>query len=592
MSKLSYTLIIAFLMPFAVQAQESISAEELTKSISYLASDELAGRKPGTKGDTLAAEFIRDHFQKSGAKLLFLDGFQEFEVTTGVHAGENNKLVCRDFSAIPKQDFIPVGFSANASLKAPVAFAGYGLSFSNDTLKWDDYQGIEVKGKWAIIMRGDPMPGSNDSPFIPFSSERDKVLAAKDNGAKGVIFVDGASTAKTDEMREMNFDKSITDAGIPVLQAKRFVIDQIIAPSGKTVTEIEKQTIENFEPQSFECKSPVEGQAEVLRDELTTFNVGAWIEGSDEKLKNEYIVVGAHYDHLGMGGYGSGSRMPDTNAVHNGADDNASGVAAVMELAEQIGSLDTKPDRSIIFLAFGAEEMGLLGSKYFIEHLPVPADQIKAMINMDMIGRLKRDNMRISIGGTGTAQESKEILEQLLKNSELSAGMSPEGFGPSDHAAFYGENIPVFFISTGAHSDYHTPMDDVEFIDADGAELVSNFVYQLLDTLSDKSTRLTFQEAGPSKNKARHGYSFKVTFGIMPDFTAEAGEGMSVGGVRPGGPAHSAGMLKGDRIVAIDGKKVADIYEYMARLKKLKAGQIVTVDVLRNGKKEVLIIQL
>ena len=591
MKKILIAFIIGIIFSQNIDAQEQITAKEINESITFLASDELAGRKPGTHGDSLAAFYIRDQFKNAGLELLYQDGLQEFKVTTGLHAGENNALVCREFAAIPGQDFRPVGFSANKSLKAEFVFAGYGLVFSNDSIQWDDYKNIDAKGKWVLILRGDPLPESNDSPFMPIASERDKVLAAKDHGALGVLFVDGVHTSKEDELKNLHFDKSISDAGIPVLQIKRFVADQILAANQNDIIGLEQQVLDNFAPNSFNGSSLVEGTAEIIRDEVPTFNVVAMLKGSDDSPERT-IVVGAHYDHLGMGGYGSGSRMPDTNAVHNGADDNASGVAAVIEMAEQLASSGIKFPGNVIFMAFGAEEMGLLGSKYFVKNPPLPIDQIDAMINLDMIGRLNRDNMRISVGGTGTSVESETILKELIEASELDATFSSEGFGPSDHASFYGEDIPVFFISTGAHSDYHTPFDDVELIDNEGAEMVTDFVYGLLTTLVERDQALTFKEAGPAERKGGHGYNFKVTLGIMPDFTGSEGVGMPVGGVRPGGPAQKGGMQKGDRIIAIDGKKVGDIYEYMSRLKTLKADQIITVDVLRNDKKEVLIIQL
>jgi len=319
-------------------------------------------------------------------------------------------------------------------------------------------------------------------------------------------------------------------------------------------------------------------------------NVVAMLKGSNPALAGQYIIIGAHYDHLGMGGQGSGSRMPDTVAVHYGADDNASGVAGVIELAEKLASEKGNIGRSIVFMAFDAEEMGLIGSKYFVENPLVDLEEVIAMINFDMIGRLKPAKT-VAIGGTGTSEETEQLLKDLEKNSGLEFKLSPEGFGPSDHAAFYNKDIPVFFISTGAHGDYHTPYDNVEAINALGEVMVVKFAEKLVKELANRDDMLTFQEAGP-KTRARHGYNFKVTFGIMPDFTSTENDGLRVDAVRGDGPAFAGGMEKGDKIVAIDGKSVGNIYDYMGRLKNLEAGQIVTVDVIRNGKVEVLLIQL
>jgi hypothetical protein len=292
---------------------------------------------------------------------------------------------------------------------------------------------------------------------------------------------------------------------------------------------------------------------------------------------------------LGLGGPESGSRAIDTTGIHNGADDNASGVAGILELAEKIVA-EGSFKRSVIVVAFGAEEMGLIGSKYFVKHAPVPVKNIKAMINFDMIGRLDKDSRSIMIGGTGTALESEDLLNSIAKD-DLAMGFSPEGYGPSDHAAFYSENIPVFFISTGAHTDYHTPQDDAEFLNYPGQKEVLEFSYDLIAELADRDDALTFQEAGP-KERTKQGYRFKVTLGIMPDFTSSEDNGLGVGGVKKDGPAYKGGMLKGDIIVAMDGLPVKNIYDYMNRLKKFESGQVITVDVIREERKKVLIIQL
>jgi len=316
--------------------------------------------------------------------------------------------------------------------------------------------------------------------------------------------------------------------------------------------------------------------------------VVAVIPGNDETLKNEYVVVGGHYDHLGMGGPGSGSRAVDTIAIHNGADDNASGVSVVIQLAEKMAA-ERKNKRSVIFAAFGAEEMGLVGSKAFTANPPVESDKIVGMFNFDMVGRLDSTSNGLSIGGTKTSLETETLLNDLNTGFELA--MSPEGVGPSDHASFYLQNIPVFFISTGAHSDYHTPNDDAEFINYKGMKKVAEYSYLLLNEVTNRNDRLTFQEAGPKFQRSRGG-RFKVTFGIMPDYAGLEKRGMRIDGVTKDKPADKGGMKKGDIITAIDGKKIGNIYDYMNRLQTLEAGQTVSVDIIRDDKETVLIIQL
>jgi aminopeptidase YwaD len=322
-----------------------------------------------------------------------------------------------------------------------------------------------------------------------------------------------------------------------------------------------------------------------------TSNVVAEIRGTDPVLKNEYLVIGAHYDHLGMGGPGSGSRQPDTIAVHNGADDNASGVAAVLELAEALEAERKSLKRSVLFVLFTAEEMGTLGSKYFVDNPIVSIKQIKYMINLDMVGRMKTDEKAISIGGTGTAIGMEELLNKFAAGRDFTVKMNPEGYGPSDHASFYSKDIPVLFFMAGMHEDYHTPRDDANRLNYGGEKAIADYILDVARELDNRTDAMAFKEAGP-KTQPQGGRRFKVTFGIMPDFTSSNVKGVRAEVVMPNRPASRAGMKKGDIIVSIEGKPVNDIYEYMHRLGELRVGDRVSVEVLRDGKKEILIVEL
>jgi aminopeptidase-like protein len=290
-----------------------------------------------------------------------------------------------------------------------------------------------------------------------------------------------------------------------------------------------------------------------------------------------------------MGGEGSGSRAPDQPAVHNGADDNASGTAGVLELAQKLSSNRSQLKRSVVFVAFTGEEMGLLGSKEFVNKPPVDLRKVNAMINMDMIGRLNPESNTISIGGTGTSAESDSLLKLLETGRPYKVSHSTDGYGPSDHASFYSENIPVFYFTTGAHDDYHTPADDADKINYTGEVSVLNMVYDLAKVVAN-GNRLTFREAG-AKQATRYGRNMKVTLGIVPDMVSNDNNGLRVDGVRKGGPADRAGIIKGDRVVSIEGQPVTNIYDYMARLGKLKPGQVASVEIIRNDKKQILIVQ-
>ena len=568
------------------QENPEITAEELQQHVSYMAADGLQGRLPGTYGDRQAAAYIAGEFEKAGIKLLAENGYQYFEVVTDVKAGEGNILVSGDLDARLHKDFVPISFSKNTALEAQVVFAGYGFQVENDTLKWDDYEGIDVQGKWVVIMRGEPGDESPASPFNANVGLREKVLTAKDNGAGGVLFVTGPAIDEDDALMRMFYDKTTSDAGIPVFHVKRKFIDPLL---GVEVAAMEKKITEQMAPSSFETETVLNGVSDVEHKKMKTMNIVGMIEGNDAVLKDEIIVIGGHFDHLGMGGPGSGSREPDTSAVHNGADDNASGVAGVIEIGEKIAANSAGLKRTVVVVAFGAEEMGLIGSKYFVEHPVIDMDKVVAMFNFDMIGRLNEERS-IAFGGTGTSVETEDLINQYLDKYEMKGSFSSEGFGPSDHAAFYAEDIPVFFISTGAHGDYHTPQDDIEFINFEGEKDLSELSYDLVMDVANRDQALTYQEAGAKTRSTR--MSFKVTLGIVPDFTSSENNGLGIGGVRADGPADNAGMKKGDMIVAMEGMEVTNIYDYMARLKKLEAGQIISVDIMRDGKKLVLLVQL
>ena len=299
-------------------------------------------------------------------------------------------------------------------------------------------------------------------------------------------------------------------------------------------------------------------------------------------------MIGAHHDHLGMGGKGSSSRQPDTFAIHYGADDNASGVAAVLELAEKFTTL--KPERSIIFATFGAEEKGILGSMYFTEHSPVPLGKIILMINLDMIGRMKPDSS-LQIGGVGTSTLFPEILNKLDEKYHFKLQLNTAGYGPSDHASFYAKDKPVLFFTTGIHMDYHTPGDNVGSLNINLLSSITSFIGDVALYMADLDTVLLFQEAGPKTIESR-GYRGKISLGIMPDVSAEGKNGLAVLAVTEGKPASNGGIKRGDVIISIDGKTVGDIYEYMYRLEKLKVGDAVVVTVRRGKENIELMIQL
>ena len=329
--------------------------------------------------------------------------------------------------------------------------------------------------------------------------------------------------------------------------------------------------------------------------ERTTHNILAVLPGKDKQLKNEYIVVGSHYDHLGLGGKDSGSRRPDTLGVHPGADDNASGDAVVLELAKYFKKV--RSPRSIIFAFFGAEEQGLVGSKQFLEwmkqadnqrkNLPDSLKGIVAMVNLDMVGRM-RDNA-MSVSGTGTSSGFKAMAEAAAEQTSLNISCTPDGYGPSDHASFVAQEIPVLFLTTGGHMEYHTPDDVPSTLNYDGMQQTLDFSKELITRLASMPTTPDYISV-PSSNTMKHA-KFKVTLGLMPDVMGVSRiPGLRADIVVAGKPAHTAGIRSGDIIQEIDGKPVKNMDDYMQRLSELEPDTTIPVKVLRN--EEILTFQV
>lgn len=565
----------------------NITKDDLYRSIDFLASDSLKGRYPGTTYDRVSAKFIKDQFDSYGLKPLGDKGYQFMDIIFEQKPGANNKLSINGIEQKYDQNYSTLPFSSSSSLDASIVFVGYGFKIDNGKLLWNDYQAVDVTNKWVLILRGDPEPDSLQSVFISQSSDRNKTLLAKDQGAKGVILVSGNVFDPKDKlitMSEKNYD-----IGIPVIHVKRDIADMILNGQGK-IEDLEKQLNLDRHPHSLELATKVVASTDVINEKRTTQNVVAMLEGADKKLKNEYIVIGAHFDHLGMGGKNSSSRRPDTIAVHNGADDNASGVAAMLELAQKLSAKHKKIKRSIVFVAFAAEEMGLIGSQKFVESGLIPNDSIMAMINLDMIGRMVKKELNVY--GTKTSTESETILKKLNADSSLTLTFHPEGYGPSDYASFYNKNIPVFAFMTSLHLDYHTPFDDINKINFDGMVLATNYIFSLATELSSRLKKLKFQEAGPKSKPTSYRRGFKVTLGIIPDVSGTTNNGLKAIGISENRPASHAGMKAGDIITAINGKPVKNIQDYMYRLSELKLGMTVSVEVIRGEQKLVLLVQL
>ncbi|MGQ9846624.1 MAG: M20/M25/M40 family metallo-hydrolase [Bacteroidales bacterium] len=550
----------------------------IKKDVYILASDSFLGRKPATKGDSLSEAYILHQIQLTNAKTLADKGRHKVTFINNIEILPTNTLKVGKNDMQLKRDFVPAIFSKSTTLEAKPYFVGYGLySKKGDSILYNHYVNQNIKGKWVVFLQGAPK-----SIKVPKreQSNRSKVLIAKDMGASGVLIV-----TNTQQLPEQNFDKVSSDAGLPVIYITKECFN-LMFKNADTI--IKQANNKMFQP--IMSNINVKATTALKPIYATSYNIVAITEGVDDKLKNEYIVVGAHYDHLGMGGSESGSRMPDTVAVHNGADDNASGVAGVLELIRLVENAKQKPKRSIVWVFFTAEEMGLLGSREFVKNPPIQFDKIKAMINLDMIGRMNDSTPRLSISGTGTGDVFKHILDSLSQHISFELKQNPDGNGPSDHASFYGKNIPVLFLNTGIHTDYHTPFDDREKINYQGMAKIIDFTEQLIYAIANITTPIIFKETQSYQEQTSY-HDTKIKLGIIPDITGTT-EGLLVEGVKAGSFADKAGLHTGDVIVSLDNKEIKNIYDYMDRLNQLETGHLLHLEVIRNGKKILLTIQL
>lgn len=564
-------LIFCSLFSFS-QSSTDISVENLKKHVSFLASDSLYGRKPGTLYDSISADYIFQQFKNAGLKFFNNNPYQSFEVINSAYFGNKNSFIINNNRLDFLIDFEPHYNSLSGNFSGKVAFVGYGIN--SEEIKRNDFDKIDINSKWAMMLVGIPEIGNNEISLSSIASLTKKILNVKERNGIGILLI-------VDEQEKKLFNNYIYNInfGIPVILITKKTANEILKPSKQKLKNIKKDI--DIKTNSFFIDIDVKSEVEIIIEKKKTQNILCYIEGNDEILKNEYIVIGGHYDHLGMGGPQTNSRKPDTVAVHNGADDNASGTAAVIELAEKFYNKRVSLKRSIIFIAFTAEEMGLLGSKYFVENPPVDLKKIVYMANFDMIGRMNDNPVQLLAGAS--ALEFDSLVEKVVKKVPINHKIGRGASSGSDHAAFYYENIPVVFFFTGIHSDYHTPFDDIEKINFDNSKLILDFSFELLTEIANSPNKLTFNKLSSGQSSGRP--KMKVTFGIMPDFTASDTKGVLVGGVNQDGPADKAGILKGDIIKSINGKELENIYDYMSKLGEINKGQSIEVIIERSNEK-------
>ena len=612
-------IVVSSSLLFAQAPTVAPSVEKLREHVAYLASEKLEGRRTGTKGVEAAAKYIAGEYEqlKLRAPKSSKSYFQPFPFVAGVTLGKGNSLSFRTSELRVSEDWMPLGFSLNSRVEnVPAVFVAYGITAGD--LNYDDYSRVSTAGKAAIAFAAAPDEDNPHGRFARYRDPRWRAVAARNAGAKALFLIVRSANFSEAHLSRLHFDNSAGDAGIPVIAISRQAALKLLnLPNDAALAQLESSIKHNANnsiapgqgttADKVNTVSGVTLSTNVVRQEVPAHNVIGILEGSDPVLKNEAIVIGAHYDHLGRGG--EGSLAPKEGDVHHGADDNASGTAGVLELARLFAA--QKPRRTIVFAAFSGEEEGLLGSNYYVNHPPIPLANTIAMINMDMIGRMK-DN-KLVIGGVGTAPEWRPLIEtaNLLQGVTVSATGTPastrnyplvvasngraivtsdsskqfvitmneDGFGPSDHSSFYARQIPVLFFWTGTHEDYHKPSDTADKINYTDQSRILAVVAKIVRELDSAEKRPTYTVArSPAAGRST---GFRVYLGTIPNYS-DSNEGLLLDGVREDSPAAKAGLQAGDRIVKLAGRDVRNVYDYTHALSEMKADNEYEVEVLRG----------
>jgi len=628
---LSFLLLLSFV--FSVSAQKAqtqktdASERNLRTHVEYLASKKLEGRRTGETGATFAAGYIANLFANYKLKAGFssvangktnANFMQTFPFVTGVEMAETGntfslevtKADGQKLTFTDKPAFKPVAFSPNAEIgNTEVVFVGYGIA--SDELKYDDYKNLNINGRIVVAFDGMPESDSPHSRFARFNQHA-KALIAKEKGAIGLLLITREANLENDRLAGLKYDQTLGEAALPTIIVSRKTGADILGTDEAGLKSEEEKLIALTKGATGGTSSnkPLDSRAvasfkiNLIKKQADAYNVVGILEGTDATLKNEAIIIGAHYDHLGRGG--SGSLAVNSKEIHYGADDNASGVSAMLELARQF-SQEKKNKRTIVFIGFGGEEEGLLGSKFYVNNPAFPLTKTVAMINLDMVGHLKDD--KLTIGGIGTASEWKNLVETKNKETiyvgnsgktnangvteivktpygyvnKLVLQLNEDGFGPSDHSSFYGKQIPVLFFFTGTHADYHKPTDTAEKINYQGLLKITNYVSEIVKAVDSNAARPTYSVAKSSGTPGGR-MSFNVSLGTIPNY-ADNNDGLLLDGVHDDSPAAKAGLKAGDKVVKLAGRDVRNATDYTFVLGEMKAGVEYEIEIVRGAEK-------
>jgi hypothetical protein len=593
----SFSILVLLGLSIASRAQEDSIELRMRLDVNYLASAECEGRGVGTKGIDLAADYIAKQFERSGLKPGGVkDGwFQPFTMSGPSKLEKPGVLTLKgplgqEIHLKADKDFQVMGLSGTAKVSGPLVFAGYGASAKD--FGYDDYKDFDVTGKIVIVLRHTPRWSNGDLLFDGArrdehaSLDRKQALAESRKAAAVIVVNDITEGPGGDKLMPFDYLRLVTTpSSIPALQMRRGILDTIFQSSlGSTLKEIEQAIDRDMKPRSTGLPGwTATLETAVERTVIPVKNVIGVLEGSGP-LAKETIVIGAHYDHLGYGSKSSLAKDKNLKQIHHGADDNASGSAAILELSRRFGAMKDRQGRRIVFMTFSAEESGLLGSAHYCNRQPLfPLEDTAFMLNLDMVGRLRPDKNtgkdRLIVEGVGTAKGFEQLVDKL--NPGFTYTKRPGSPPYSDNDSFYRKKIPVLFFWTDTHEDYHKPSDTSEKINVKGMRKITDLAEKVVAHLASDSNRPEYVTVASSM---KMGGPKGPRLGIVPNYD-EGQEGVVVGGLTDGGAAAKAGIKPGDRIVQIAGRPVTNIRTYMVIMADQKTGQAMEVVVIRNTDK-------
>jgi Zn-dependent M28 family amino/carboxypeptidase len=587
-------LLGVLLLSTSVSAQQTAVASRTRAAVEFLASDRLEGRDTGSPGERLAADYIAMQLARVGARPLpgHRDMFMPFEFTAGTRDGGSNLTIRGTGGASQAfrsaEQVQALSFSDDATVGGPVVFAGYGLVVpESQDLGYDSYAGLDVKDKIVLVLHYFPedTDAKTKAALARYSDLRYKALAARQHGAKGLLIVTGPRSPNAGQTLRMTFDTALSGSGIPAATVSGAVANALFAGAPKTLAAAQEE-LDSGNPHvgGFTLPSSVDLATKVVREKLTARNVVAYLPANQGSripdAGKPWVIIGAHYDHLGHGTRGTSlANKDEAGKIHHGADDNASGTAAVLAVAAALAKQPAR--RNIMFTLWSGEEIGLVGSNAFVMNPPVPFAQVAAYVNFDMVGRMQ--NNRLAADGVGSSPAWSRILERANVAAGFDLATNPDPYQPTDSSNFNQAGLPTLFFTTGSHPDYHRPSDTADKINYEDLDRIVDFAAAVIQAVANVDMAPEFTKVDPPQTGATLA-GVRVTTGTIPDYTTEA-KGLLLAGVVGGGPAEKAGLMKGDIVVEIAGQSITNIYDYTFALELLKADTPVKVVFTRNGER-------